>query len=820
MSRPVDIQDSIVIIPNGYTNTGNYNFTLTTTTGTNYIGNAYNNSNNTSYARLQLARSNSSTRKSEIYLELDKSGLSDIPNNATINSVTCYIKYYISNTTYATAFSAQLYANTTAKGNARTDRPTSATRYQITAGTWTRSELNNIRLYLTATHNTSNNNAYVYLYGLDVTVNYSLSGTEYEITSSLATEEIDNISPVGLTYVFEGGNYELTIEGSSIDEIKVEDNGTDVTSSLIQHISPSSSFTFTGIPVSFDSSNSVYNRTAGDSGNGIYSTNYIENGLTDHTSSTRAALYTVQGSGAVSYMYYNFDCSSIPSNATITSVSCQFKGGTQGSSYYSAYTAQLTSGTTLKGSSTSVTGTNASPTTVTINGGSSWTRSELDDIKIKFQVTRGSSNTTTDSTWSFFGATLTVNYTVDPENPYYWTYSLSNIQADHAIVVKDKIIEIPDEDPAYSYYPVTISSINAITTPGRGTIRLVEGSNQTIEIHPTDPSISLIYDNGVDVSNLLVTHGGTIPTPTVSTASGASYGFTYNSSSQYYVSNNKGVDKSAAVCVVHFNLPVRCLVTIEYINYAEATYDFGIFGNVDVPLTNDYKPASGSMPDSNYKLACNTSSANTSSVQTITYEVPSGEHDVYIKYTKDDATSSNNDTLQWKISSIQELEPNNYYTYTLSNIQSEHSLIFIFGDVTYYFVNSSGTGARLFPSGSMVYLPDDNYLLTIVPDDYSYTVSVTDNNADVTSQVERIEEQITKDGSTYTVVNYEYRISNINATHNIIVTCAGSGLPLYIKLNGTYRQVRHIFRKVNSAWSNVELSSLTDSCIYIYKESQ
>ena len=326
-------------------------------------------------------------------------------------------------------------------------------------------------------------------------------------------------------------------------------------------------------------------------------------------------------------------------------------------------------------------------------------------------------------------------------------------------------------------------------------------------------------DNGVDITNQLVAHGGTIPTPTVATATGASYGFTLNSSTGYYTSANTGVDKSAAVCRVTFNLPVRCLVTITYINYAEATYDFGVFGNIDTALNTNYYAAGSNgatISDTNYKLACNTSSYNTSSVQTLTYEIPSGEHYIDIKFSKDDASASNNDTLQWKIASIEPLEANNYYTYPLTNVQASHSLIFIFGDVTYYFVNSSGLGAKLFPSGSMVQLPGDSYHLTIVPDDYSYNVSVTDNNTDVTSQVQRKEEQITKDGNTYTVVNYIYKINNVQATHNIIATCSPSE-SLHVKLNGSWIQVTKIYKKINNAWTEVTLDSLTTPSIYIMK---
>lgn len=789
MSRPVNINETLTFNPAAY-DSGTF------TTNTSYpTSNGLTNTSSTSYARFTV----STTRQYCIY----SFNVTGIPSNATITSVSCSVKAYVTSTsTNVTTKTVQLYSGTTAMGSAYT-LPTSNSTFTITnPGTWTLAQLANAKIRFTGQRSGTSNSYYIRFYGANLSVTYSIQGTEYEIISTLATDAVDSIDPAGQTYVMEGNDYELTINAADIKDFKVEDNGVDVTSSLIRHNSQAGSYTFTGIPTSFDSTNSVYDTTGGDSGNGIYSTNYIANGLTDHNSSTRCALYSVQGSRSTSYMYYNFDCSSIPANATITSVSCQFKGGSQGSSYYSSYTAQLTTGTTLKGSSTSVTGTNSSPSTVTINGGSFWTRAELNNIKIKFQVVRGSSNTTEGSTWSFFGATLTVNYTVTPENPYYWTYSLSSISADHTIIISDAIIEIPEEDPQYDYYPITISSINATTEPGRRTIRVVEGTNQTITIYPDDPSIALVTDNGVDITNQLVAHGGTIPTPTVATLSGASYGFNLNNNTGYYVSQNAGVDKSAAVCRVTFNLPVRCLVTINYINYAEAQYDFGVFGNIDVALsTNYYAADSGgaTITDSNYKLACNTSSMNTSSVQTITYEIPSGEHYIDIKFSKDDATAKNNDTLQWKITNVEALEPNNYYTYTLSNIQEAHSLIFIFGDVTYYFVNSSGTNAKLFPSGSMVQLPGDYYTLVIVPDDYSYDVTVTDNNTNVTSQVQRKEEEITKDGNTYTVVNYIYKLNNIQATHNIVVQCSAAN-SLYIKINGSWVQATKVYKKISGTW--------------------
>lgn len=634
--------------------------------------------------------------------------------------------------------------------------------------------------------------------GATAYVEYSISTTAYTVTAT-STYTGATVEPSNQE-IYHGDSGSVSVYVDDLSSIEVLDNGVDVTDSLQYVPSQPGVQTFTGIPVSFDNENSVYNRTAGDNGNGIYSTNYIENGFTNATSTTRAAFYTVQGSNAQTYVYYNFDCSLIPLNATIQSVSCLFKGGTQGSSYYSSYVAQLCVGTTAIGNAVSVTGSNTAATTVTLSSNSTLTRSDLNNIKVKFQVTRGSSNTTTDSTFSFYGATLTVQYTL-PQEPYY-IYNLTNVTADHTIVVNESIYIPPEEEPDKTYYSVTISSINAITEPGRGTYRVESGTSEVITIYPSDPQITLVTDNGVDITSQLVQHGSAISDPTIATAPGASYGFTYLSSTGYYVSQNEGVASSAAVARVSFDLPVRCLVTIQYINYAEATYDYGIFGYVDTALNT------GSTADSNAYKVCSTSNDNTSMPQTLTYEIDSGSHYIDIKFRKDTYTDSNNDTLQFKILSIEPLEANNYYTYSLSNVNSDHSLIFIFGDVTYYFVNSSVNGdGRIYPDGQMVQLPGDTYKLTIVPTESGNTVSITDNNVDVTSSLVQKTETLEKSGQTITVVNYIYTLANIQATHNINVVCvAQESNIIYTRQGGSWSKNTNIYVKENGNWLQQEIS--------------
>ena len=801
MSRPISVTETITSNPVSY-NTTDYSYASVSN-----MERAYNPSSNTTYATINLTTGQDA--ETWVYFNFD---FSDIPEGATIDSVSCSTKAYINttNSSRITSRTCQLYAGSTAKGSASTIS-NSTTAFNMTCGSWTRAELLTARLRLYAKRGSSNTTSTynLRLYGATFTVTYSINGTAYTIT---AASSVTGITASPATQELLGGSdAEIRIDGASIEEIQVTDNDNDVTSSLVRHNAEAGSYTFTGIPTSFDSTNSVYNRTAGDSGDGIYSTNYIENGLTNHNSTTRCALYSVQGSGAVSTMYYNFDCSSIPANATITSVTCQFKGGSQGSSYYSSYIAQLTTGTTTKGTSQSVTGSNSSPTTVTISGGT-WTRAELNNIKIMFRVTRGSSNTTTDSTWSFFGATLTVQYTISPENPYYWTYSLTNIAADHTILIEQAGAFVPpEEDPTKTYYSLTISAINATTDPPIGTTRLEAGSNQVVTITPTDPQLTLALDNGVDITNQLV---GGIPsnTYTVTTqVSGASYGFNLNSSTGYYVSTNAGQSSSAAVARVNFNLETACLVTIQYINYAESTYDYGIFGNVDSALGTTYSA------DSNAYHSCNAASDNTSTAQTLTYDISAGTHFIDIKYRKDTNTDSNNDTLQWKIVSVESTEGGGTYTYTLSNIQAKHSLIFVFGNVSYYFITSSGTGARLYPDGQMVKLAGDNYHITIVPDNATDVVTLTDNNVDKTTSLE-YEEGEDKYGNT--VVNYIYRLTNINAAHTIaVVSTPASTAKIFVKVNGTWTQFNTAWKKVNGSWVEVEVDeAFTSGTNYVKGE--
>ena len=387
----------------------------------------------------------------------------------------------------------------------------------------------------------------------------------------------------------------------------------------------------------------------------VSSTSYLSvssasNMYTNTDSTTYATITNTYSSTSSRYLYlrgFNFD--DIPSNATINSFTIKIRGRETGLATSTSYAPRLANGTSAISNTTASSNFGTSASTITIPTGS-LTWSQIADtygsnFTIMVYVRRSSRNTT--GYFYCYGAEILVDYTIPV------------------------------------YHNVTVTNNTSATVTANPT-SVLEGDSSTI----TSDTLSniTITDNNVNVTNQFTLHSGT--NGDYSTATRGSYGFALNGNG-YYESQNKGVDKSCSVCRVSFNLPVSATVTIQYINYAEASYDFGVFGNIDVALTTNYYPAGSSgatISETSYKKACNTSSDNSSSVQTLTYSnVSAGDHFIDVKFSKDDASASNNDTLQFKVT-ITYSQSVSYYSYTISNITADHVIV----------VNASGSQPKIF----------------------------------------------------------------------------------------------------------------------------
>ena len=128
---------------------------------------------------------------------------------------------------------------------------------------------------------------------------------------------------------------------------------------------------------------------------------------------TYAKITLKTGTSAETWVYWPFDLSAIPSNATIDSVSCSAKADVSVGigSHITSRTIQLYSGTTGKGSATNIT----TPETAHNLDCGTWTRAELQDCRLRMYARRGASSTSTNSYLYFYGADLTVTYTYKNE---------------------------------------------------------------------------------------------------------------------------------------------------------------------------------------------------------------------------------------------------------------------------------------------------------------------------------------------------------------------------------------------------------------------
>lgn len=358
------------------------------------------------------------------------------------------------------------------------------------------------------------------------------------------------------------------------------------------------------------------------------------------TSSETYATVTNSRTSTTSYYIYlrGFDFDSIPDGATVSGFTVRLKARESGVSTSTSYKPYLANGTSaINGSCDVITTTAATHEFTGVSADWDTIVGYGNDFGIRINCRRASKNTT--SYMYIYGAEIEVAYTL----PVYHSVTVSNS----------------------SSATVTVSDANPL-----------EGTD--VEVRASTVSGITIKDNGIDVTSQFTQRSETAESYSVVNV--GSYGFDLNSSTGYYVSNNKGVSKTAALCRVDFHVPVAATITFTYINYAEQGYDFGVFGNIDVALSDDYYAAGSSgatITDSSYKRACNTSTYNSSSAQTLTYDMSAGDHSIWVKYSKDDASDSNNDTLQFKVAITldEPFTPGTYYGYDINDIVADHVIV-------------------------------------------------------------------------------------------------------------------------------------------------
>lgn len=306
------ITETLTLTPSGYTGSSNV------TTSSSYpISNGYTDTDSTTYARLTLGTSSTGY----LYYTFDTS---EIPAEATITSITATAKARVSSTSRVTSTVCQMYTGTTAKGSNATFASTSSTNIVTLSpgSSWTRSELNDLRMRIGGTGSSSSQSKYIYFYGAEVNITYTV--TACTITSTLTGD--GTINPSGEYGVADGDDYTLTITPTTkTDTVTVTKNGVDVTSQLVAHGVGGTLSTVLGsytlVSGSFNSGESWFE---GREGNGY------------DTDDTTTSNYYSGSSSTTAVFTYDMGIT-VPANANITRVYAMVNAHAESTSNSSEY---------------------------------------------------------------------------------------------------------------------------------------------------------------------------------------------------------------------------------------------------------------------------------------------------------------------------------------------------------------------------------------------------------------------------------------------------------------------------------------------------
>lgn len=332
--------------------------------------NMYNNTDNDTYARVYNSRSSTSN----YYIYLRGFNFDDLPSAAIVSSFEIKLKAY--ETGVSTSYYPQLCDGTTTINGQTTALGTSVTTKTFTNVTQDWETIvgygSDFGIRINCRRASRNTASYVYIYGAEIEVNYTLQ-VAATVTSSLTGN--GTINPSGAYNCYEGDEYTLTITPTDLtDLVTITKDGVDVTSDLVAH-----------------GSGSTTTLTASD-----YSTSEIQSGSSyasycigytaENPNSSAEDSNMYASSNSTGYAEYSFDFSDIPSNAVIENVEVKCRGHRESSTISSTYVSQciLYRGETAISEEVDFPSTYS--TEITITPTDIPTRTELNDVVLRHYV--------------------------------------------------------------------------------------------------------------------------------------------------------------------------------------------------------------------------------------------------------------------------------------------------------------------------------------------------------------------------------------------------------------------------------------------------
>lgn len=384
---------------------------------------------------------------------------------------------------------------------------------------------------------------------------------------------------------------------------------------------------------------------------GTWSTNIV--GLdTDSTTSSRPT--TASTSSMTSNPYLLFDCSdSIPAGAVVSAISASIKCRAYSTSTTYRCYYQLYNGTTSI-SSSAYTSATSSSNIVTINATS--IPSSYNNLRIYFR----SGSTSSGSRPYVYGAHVTITYTVPP-------VSITETITGNGIVVPSDVTEaVIGSDLKFTLVPNAGASIVSVTDNGTNvTTRIVDETRTVIDVP----------ERSIADSDFTIAQRGT-----------ASYGFTKQTAALTYTSTMSGNSVRAGTTrfTTNFTQPVEVTLTMKW--NTQNTSDYVYVGNFDTAL-----PTSTTQPSaSQYQFRH--AGSTTSFVYAMT--IPAGAHyfDMYNYHARSNSSRACTVVFSGIVPAVTHEEPTGNKMYELTNISTNHELVFTFStaEVDEMFVKVNG----------------------------------------------------------------------------------------------------------------------------------
>lgn len=556
----------------------------------------------------------------------------------------------------------------------------------------------------------------------------------------------------------------------------------------------------------------------------------------------------------ITNLIYAFNITGIPTSATINSISCKVKIRCSNTNSFQSAIVQLYSGDTAKG--TAIDFTNDTFTTVrTFSDCGIWMPSDFENARLIVSA-RKSTNST--RYIYLYGCDLTIVYsyneieyeitatsdsstiTVSPSSQYIteggtgvvtfnnvsditetkvednninvtnelvnssgttYTYTISDIDSDHALTVKD----VPS---VYITVTNNSSKVDKLDPISGSVLKVGQDSNVDVKIWTDEIDHINIFDDNVKNNNVTleeeIIEDNTTCIPSsysdgnFSTMSSMSNGYnsTLNTSSRANIQASTSTEQQ-----VYYNFNVSSIPENATIISVTCSARICVSNNYTTGSIQLYSgTTSKSSANTSWRTNKTSSVYNLSGIQSFTRSELSN---VRLKISGKSGGSGRSIYFYGAdLGVVYEYAGDTYYLYTSSATKTK--TVRIETRPTYQVTASSSvSGVIISPSSESVY-EDHNVVFNMtIPDIDAITITDNGNN---------IKNLLVGSGTSYT-----YTINAINASHTILISEAATGIKMYYKKNNQYVQAKKIYKKISDTWREVHVEDLTEKTIYINK---